>query len=66
VKVHGVKKGATYSHQPKIRCTAVDALSGGASRTVQTHKLGHTLSYVATAKDRAGNVRKRAGSVRVS
>jgi hypothetical protein len=59
VKITGVKAGATYGAfpAPKAKCSAHDGLSGLAKKCVlSVHKSAHSIRYVATAKDKAGNV----------
>jgi DNA-binding beta-propeller fold protein YncE len=66
VKVLGVVNGKTYSSPPTLRCKAHDTFSGVASCTIKRHHHGHVVRYVATAKDRAGNVAKTHGKYVVS
>jgi DNA-binding beta-propeller fold protein YncE len=66
VKVTGVKNGKTYSKAPTLRCKAHDALSGIASCHIKRSHHGHEHKYVATAKDRAGNVASVHGKYRVA
>ena len=61
VKVTGVKNGKTYTNAPSLSCVANDSLSGLASCTIKKHRHGNTVRYVATAKDKAGNVAKTKG-----
>ena len=66
VTVTGVTNGKTYPAAPVLTCKAHDALSGIAScRIARTHH-GQRVDYVATARDRAGNVARARGSYRVS
>jgi DNA-binding beta-propeller fold protein YncE len=66
VKVLGVVNGKTYTSPTTLRCHAHDALSGVASCSIKRHHHGHVVHYVATAKDRAGNVAKTHGKYLVS
>lgn len=66
VTVTGVVNGKTYSVAPTLKCMAHDALSGIASCRISRTHHGHRTDYIATAKDRAGNVARAHGSYRVS
>lgn len=66
VKVTGVTNGKTYLTPPHLNCVAHDGFSGVAScRITRTHH-GQVVHYVATAKDRAGNVATTHGKYRLS
>ncbi|SHG46958.1 Sugar lactone lactonase YvrE [Jatrophihabitans endophyticus] len=71
VRIAGVRDGATYAGTaPTARCTGRDGLSGIASCTVRrvgssSSRSGRTVTYVATATDRAGNVRHASARVTV-
>jgi hypothetical protein len=64
VQVSGIANDAIYpvSHPPTARCKAVDRVSGVASCTLKKHQMhtaqGLAIVYVATAVDKAGNIRK--------
>lgn len=61
LRISGVRDGANYAHPPRLVCHATDHLSGVATCTITSHRLGQTVSYVATAIDRAGNVERVKG-----
>jgi hypothetical protein len=72
VGVTGVRSAATYlGTLPTPRCRATDSLSGIASCVLRIHKhvSGHglditTVSYTASATDRAGSTRRVSGTYR--
>jgi DNA-binding beta-propeller fold protein YncE len=66
VKVTGVKNGKTYTTPPTLKCKAHDALSGVASCRITRRHHGNVVRYVATAKDKAGNIRTAHGRYRVA
>jgi Bacterial Ig-like domain (group 3)/Right handed beta helix region len=59
VKVTGVQSGHTYRKAPKAKCVGTDALSGLATCALTVHSVKkgktQTVTYQATATDRAGN-----------
>jgi len=58
VRITGVRASATYfAAVPHAACRATDRLSGVASCTVRRSTVGHRVTLVATATDRAGNRR---------
>lgn len=66
VRVTGVRDGAVYNGRaPAAHCVATDGLSGVASCRIARHTDGSVTSYVATARDRAGNTARTRGSFRV-
>jgi hypothetical protein len=69
VKVTGVKNGHTYFNPPTLKCVATDKLSGVASCKIKTRKKSShgiaTVSYTATATDKAGNTAVVTGSYKI-
>ncbi|MGN6606417.1 MAG: hypothetical protein ACTHMS_05320 [Jatrophihabitans sp.] len=66
ITVRGVRGGATYlGAAPKATCTGSDTASGVASCSVSTRLAGTTVTYRATASDRAGNSRTVTGTYTV-
>jgi hypothetical protein len=69
VTVAGVVNGHTYRKAPKPKCVGSDALSGIATCTLTRHttKKGkvQTVTYTATAADRAGNSATAKGSYKI-
>ena len=64
VRVNGVHNGAAYDTAPTLKCVGRDALSGLASCTLTKHtQRGSTITYRATATDKAGNTRTVDGQV---
>lgn len=63
VRIKGVRKGRAYRRAPKGRCVASDKTSKVASCKLKRKRKGKRVTYVATAKDKAGN--KRTLKVRV-
>ncbi|HEY4278811.1 MAG TPA: S8 family serine peptidase [Conexibacter sp.] len=58
VKITRARNGVTHRGTlPKTRCVARDALSGVVSCKLVKRVKGMTITYTATASDRAGNVR---------
>jgi hypothetical protein len=65
VTVTGAKKGHTYAAKRKLKAHCSDAKSGVASCKVKQTKSGHTYHWVATVKDKAGNVATKKGSYKI-
>lgn len=62
VHVRGASSGATYKHHRHLRVSCNDHLSGIAKCTLHSHHgRHHTVHYVATARDKAGNKAHRHG-----
>ena len=58
LKVGGVRSGATYiGSAPRATCAATDGLSGISSCRLSSTLRGDTVTLIARAADRAGNVR---------
>jgi hypothetical protein len=66
VVVTGVRNGGVYrGWAPRARCIATDQLSGVASCVLTQTVKNETVTYKATATDKAGNVSTATGSYRV-
>jgi hypothetical protein len=66
VALAGVTDGATLSSKPTPTCAAADATSGLASCAIaETTGAGGTVTFTATAKDKAGNTATTSATVTV-
>jgi hypothetical protein len=66
VSLAGVTDGATLSSKPTPTCVAADVTSGLASCTIaETAGAGGTVTFTATAKDKAGNTATTSATVTV-
>lgn len=57
VSISGVRPGQRLAVKPSVRCHAHDGLSGLTACTLDHHRHGRSVTYRATAMDRAGNHR---------